>query len=218
MADRTNPLRRRAEWLGRLSRDPEVSATAFRVAFIIGSHLNRETGLAWPAVPTIAAEACLSLSAAKRALAALVNGGHLVVETDRGRGRSNRYRIPAEPEKGSSVDCFNGLENGSSVVGKRPIYGRKTVHKRPPNTIKNTGAPSVLPDEPRNRPDARAPEGAALGDLSTLPPDIRADIEDHERRLLSGIRDGRITPIEAREYRRERDRQVSQMMETADGC
>lgn len=213
MADFPNHLRRRAAWLDRLSRDPEVSPAAFRVAYVIGSFMNRETGLAWPSVPTIAAASCLSLSAAKRALAALVDGGHLLVETDRGRGRSNRYRIP-EPENSPRADCFNGLENGSSVVGKRSIHDRKTVHQWTPNTKKNTGCPSGIPDEHRNRHDARAPSGAALDNLSTLPADVRADVEDHERRLAEGVRSGRLTPSEAAARRAERARHLATLMET----
>lgn len=200
VADFPNHLRRRAEWLDRLSRDPEVSATAFRVAYVVGSHLNRETGLAWPSVPTIAGAACVSVSTAKAALAALIAGGHLLVEHDRGRGRSNRYAIPGgsvAPENSPPADCFTEGKTVEIDHEKRSKFRKKTAGQSAPNISTNMGAPKVLPNEHRTRRDARAPDGAALGDLTKPTAYPHDDIE-------IALSAGELSPAEAAFLRRAR--------------
>lgn len=200
VADFPNHLRRRAEWLDGLSRDPSVSATGFRIAFIVGSHINRETGLAWPSVPTIAGAACVSVSTAKASLAALIAGGHLLVEHDRGRGRSNRYAIPGAsvtPENSPPADRFAEGKTVEIDHEKRSKFRKKTAGQSAPNTNKNMGAPLVLPNEPIDRRDARAPGGAAFGDLAKPTTLSHDDID-------VALSAGELSPAEAAFLRRDR--------------
>lgn len=217
MAEKINPARARFAWLDAVATDARLPPLAVRVAVVLGRWLNAE-GVAWPAVATIAAALGATDRAVQKAISALVEAGHIAVERRRGRGHTNEITIRPPVEIGERADTFSSAEkvNSKTRKGERLSQKRRTCGH--PNQEKNQGDPLGLPLEPRNRRDARAPEGAALGDLSTLPFDIRVDVEAHERRLVEGVREGQITPSEANEHRRERAKRIAQMMEaTAHG-
>ncbi len=84
---------KRARWLSRIAHDHDVSAVDFRVAFLIGGHINRKSGDAWPTQETIARLAGLKVRAVRNAIGRLADAGYLSVNVARGRGYTNRYSI-----------------------------------------------------------------------------------------------------------------------------
>jgi hypothetical protein len=90
MAD--NFTRDRFLWLDRVLSDSKVSAQAFAVAYVLATMLNRKTGQAWPAIPTIAARVNKSPRRTQGAIGELINRGHLSCQRG-GKGRANRYEI-----------------------------------------------------------------------------------------------------------------------------
>jgi hypothetical protein len=47
-------------WLDQVAIDPDLPASAFKVAYVIGEHVNRQSGEAWPSSRTIARACGLS--------------------------------------------------------------------------------------------------------------------------------------------------------------
>jgi DNA-binding transcriptional regulator YhcF (GntR family) len=72
--------------------DPEAGLTPTQklVALVISAHMNG-IGEAWPSVSVLAEECGLDSRTVKRARAALVTGGLLVVDLGGGRSKTNRY-------------------------------------------------------------------------------------------------------------------------------
>ncbi|WP_409999387.1 helix-turn-helix domain-containing protein [Bradyrhizobium sp. SZCCHNR2028] len=83
------------QWLNAVCHECEVSATAFRVAYVIADHQNRVTGFAWPSRARLAGKIGLSSRSIQRAVVQLEELGWLTV--DRQRERSNRYRMSWPP-------------------------------------------------------------------------------------------------------------------------
>jgi hypothetical protein len=82
------------QWLDQVAIDPDLPASAFKVAYVIGEHVNRQTGQAWPASRTIAKAAALAQPTVIELVPKLVANGHLALEPGRaGRGHSHRYSL-----------------------------------------------------------------------------------------------------------------------------
>lgn len=79
-------------WQNQVVADRELTLLAFHVAYVIGQHVNRGTGDAWPSQGRL----CEALSASRRgvqmAIDQLASRGHLGVTVQRGRNGSNKYR------------------------------------------------------------------------------------------------------------------------------
>jgi hypothetical protein len=108
--------------LNQVRRNPNLPGNAFKVAYEIAIHLNRKTREAWPSQATIATGTALSESTVKAMIGALRKHGHLHVEPGVGRGRSTRYRLLIQPEKGRALDPFVTAERGRDQTrnGVRP--------------------------------------------------------------------------------------------------
>jgi hypothetical protein len=84
----------REKWLRQLLADPKIEFSHFRVATVIGWHMNRSKGgVAWPGIKTIASIACIDRRTVMRAIKWLEAGKHLsVTRTRKGkRNLANRY-------------------------------------------------------------------------------------------------------------------------------
>jgi hypothetical protein len=98
-------------WLSQVARDDGLPPTAARLAIILSSYVNRESGDAWPAVPTLARNLGVVENSVRKALRAMVAAGHLEIDAGGGRAATHRYRpvlkdaLPAEkpctPVKGN---------------------------------------------------------------------------------------------------------------------
>ncbi len=84
--------RDRLEWLEAIASDGKVSAGAFRLAFVISSHLNRKTGEAWPGIDRLAKTIGTNERTIRRLIEELVVAAYLGKKRG-GDGRPNRYWI-----------------------------------------------------------------------------------------------------------------------------
>ena len=81
-------------WLRQVARDGSLPPSAFKVAYIIGDHINRESGDAWPSTARIAEGCALAQSTVVELVRRLQAAGHLAIEPGRaGRGKSHHYRM-----------------------------------------------------------------------------------------------------------------------------
>jgi hypothetical protein len=81
-------------WFRQVCRDPSLEKSDFKIAFVIGDHVNRTSGEAWPALETIADECSVKKDTVIAAVRRLTNAGYLAVDPGRaGRGMSNHYRL-----------------------------------------------------------------------------------------------------------------------------
>src|SRR4051794_15706312 len=83
--------RRKMQWLNAISQEGELSSTAFRVAYLIGDHINRIAGFAWPSHVRLARKIGLSSKTIHRAVRELERAGWLQV--CRLRKQPNHYRL-----------------------------------------------------------------------------------------------------------------------------
>jgi hypothetical protein len=81
-------------WLNQVASDHDLPSSAFKVAYIIGNYVNRQSGDAWPSSARIARDCALSQPTVVAMTARLKAAGHLAVEPgSAGRGHLNRYRM-----------------------------------------------------------------------------------------------------------------------------
>jgi hypothetical protein len=93
---------RREKWLRQLLADPKIEFSHFRVATVIGWHMNRSRGgVAWPGIKTIAKIACIDRRTVMRAIRWLEARDHLGVTRARKgkRNLANRY-LPTLQQRG----------------------------------------------------------------------------------------------------------------------
>jgi hypothetical protein len=79
-------------WARQVLGDPELPASACKVAWCIVLHLNRKNGAAFPSIPTIADEIVMSERTVIRMVNKLEARGHLRRNSGGGK-TSNRYRL-----------------------------------------------------------------------------------------------------------------------------
>ena len=79
-------------WLDQVAGDGALPSHAARLAVVFLRYVNRATGDAWPAIPTLASALGMVENSVRNALRAMVANGHLAIEAGGGRGATNRYR------------------------------------------------------------------------------------------------------------------------------
>jgi DNA-binding transcriptional MocR family regulator len=128
-------------WLDRLSRDTDISHLQFRLAYLIGSHLNSATGDAWPSQEYLATALDVTIRAVQVNSQAIAERGYLRIEVGTGRGNTNRYAPilePAnealEPEKGESRFAFMDAKRRTATQekGESPRNKRRTAIRTEP--------------------------------------------------------------------------------------
>lgn len=88
----TNFARAKHQWLDQVAADAALVPLAFKVAYRLAAYVNQETGDAWPSQSRLAEECHVSHSGLRKAVRALVDGGHLEVTPGAGRIHTSRYR------------------------------------------------------------------------------------------------------------------------------
>lgn len=73
------PRRLRLEWLDTMAHDPELSGTAYKIAGIVGTHLNNQSGLTHVSQQRIAGISGLSLRTVRNAIIELERLGYVSV-------------------------------------------------------------------------------------------------------------------------------------------
>jgi hypothetical protein len=125
---RTQKIRNYFAWLDQVLADKTLPDTDFKVAYVIGQHVNASLGVAWPSAMRIAEVASVDKATVLRSVDRLQKAGHIAVEPGKqGRGHANRYRLilkgaPAhlfEDGKGA-VDDLKGAFGGSKRCAGAP--------------------------------------------------------------------------------------------------
>ena len=138
--------RRLFDWLNRIAADPEVSPLGFKLAYIIGQHINRETGEAWPTQMTLANMTGATDRGIRKQLAKLNSSGHLLITSGGGRHVANRYRIALNTRNGGSLFAGKNTEPEFLFSNEKP--GTQS-HKTRNGATSKPG--TYVPPEPLNR-------------------------------------------------------------------
>ncbi|XYD07780.1 helix-turn-helix domain-containing protein [Methylobacterium sp. NMS12] len=149
-------------WQNQVVADRELTPLAFHVAYVIGQHLNRESGDAWPSQVRLAEILEVHERSVRNAVEQLRSRGHLSVIVRHGRGDSNRYRIIL---KNRNEDSSFGLENRNAGSGIKPEKrnaasgfqrrnrngaSKETGTSGPPNHLKEPSERGYIPPTPQH--------------------------------------------------------------------
>ena len=113
---------RREKWLRQLLADPKIEFSHFRVATVIGWHMNRSRGgVAWPGIKTIAKIACIDRRTVMRAIRWLEARDHLGVTRARKgkRNLANRY-LPTLQQRGRVANDAPAMSPGRGTTTPPP--------------------------------------------------------------------------------------------------
>lgn len=128
----------REAWRERAAEDVGLSATAFRVAFVLSGFWNRQSGTAWPSVGTVAAKLGASGRTVQRGLDELIRRGFIEREAGGGKDTSTfRFRLPDDAET-------EALAAVSPVTDLSPPP-RQSCHHPPDNPV-TTPMTDLSPD------------------------------------------------------------------------
>ncbi len=104
------------DWLEAVCSDRRLWPTAFKLAFAISRHINRESRTAWPSQATLAQAIGTDARTVRRLTDQLVKAGYLHVEPQRGRHQTSVYSIV---ESRTPTPSFHEGETGRV----RPLFG-----------------------------------------------------------------------------------------------
>jgi hypothetical protein len=151
-------------WLNQVAADGELPSSAFKVAYIIGNFINRETGDAWPSTARIASRCALSQSNVVAMKDRLKARGHLEIEPGSpGRGHSNHYRMilkhqPTDtslPAKQQPTDALATAKHQPADVSASPKASAPRTESIRPEQIKHQPADMTLTKNiPQNNQEA----------------------------------------------------------------
>ncbi len=106
-------------WLDQARADPELTALAFMLAYMLANLVNEGEGFAWPSVARLAVECRVTERGVQKVIARLVERGHLSVEFGSGRGETNRYRWILNNDDGAQ-----GIEERQNERRRSPCDGK----------------------------------------------------------------------------------------------
>lgn len=104
----------RFDWLKQVHSDHGLPPMAAKVGFWICSHINRQSGEAWPSQQTLAQEVGCSRKGLQIALETLIARGHLKAEVHKGRGKTNLYSMILRPEENANHSTHYPAENANA--------------------------------------------------------------------------------------------------------
>ena len=178
MADRSPVDTAKAEftalkfnWIEQMTSDPDLGHLAARVGVIIASHLNQETGEAFPGQKSIATRCGVSIRQVQRALNELAGRLHVAIQVQHGPKQSSRYRPLIWSEKATPASPI-GMEKATFTVAN-------TRHTCRPNPLKEpTEVKRAANDQGESPPSGPLPDGFPGADLIDL---------SHERFLRESL-------------------------------
>jgi hypothetical protein len=107
--------------------------SARTLLLIIASHVNPDTGWAWPSLPTLAEETRLTVRRAIQLVQVLEALGELEVRRGRGRGHVNFYRVHLPPPEKVKFRAPKGeISNPEKVKPLSSESPRERKEKREP--------------------------------------------------------------------------------------
>jgi hypothetical protein len=125
------------EWLNQVEGDAELPASAFKIAWRLAQHFDKDMLEGYPGSEHIAGKTKLGKATVLDMVRRLEARGHIAIDSGRpGRGHPHHYRMTvkgrptdlfASDEKGQQADLFNGQKRSvydSEKVGLHEIKGR----------------------------------------------------------------------------------------------
>lgn len=110
-------------WLEQVRADPELTPLAFMLAYVLANLVNEREGFAWPSIAHLAAKCRVTKNGIKKVIRRLSDRGHLSVEFETGRGRTNRYRwiVKEANARGVTGDRDESQENSRCQMQQRTL-------------------------------------------------------------------------------------------------
>jgi hypothetical protein len=124
---------RQFDWLNQVIADATLPAAAFKLAYVISRHINREKGYAWPGQASLAKSIGATVRTVRDLTDRLVAGGHLAVEPHCGRNQTNQYRLVSKGKPASAP----AHETGKIETPNEEVARTKTGSGLPTNPLKN---------------------------------------------------------------------------------
>lgn len=136
---------RHFEWLKLVAADAELTPAAFKLAFLIGEHFNRETGKAWPGTDRLCVKMGSDRRNVTRLLDQLEKRGWLVIDRRKGPKHTNIYQantrdvfvssnnhtrdgnVPSNEHHSGQI-CPDQNSLGTFSTATRDIFGTHSGH------------------------------------------------------------------------------------------
>jgi hypothetical protein len=107
-------------WLNQVLADRRLPPIAFKLAFAVAQHINKETGIAYPSRARLASLVGVDSRSVNRVTKRLVTTGHLSVDMRSGRHRTNHYRLTKTVTAESPFGGGNG-DRGDTVLDEETV-------------------------------------------------------------------------------------------------
>jgi hypothetical protein len=171
-----NHTRTLFEWLNQVADDVAVPPGAFKLAYVIGQHLNRKTGIAFPKQGALAVAVGTSVRTVRTLLDQLEAAGHLSITGTGGRQRPNDYRPILKTRKETSTFSENE-ETGFLVSDEKPGNPASETWKFSAQNVEAGFLASQPSEQPLKQPsESLAAECRA--DPADQPSQRRANVDD----------------------------------------
>lgn len=105
-------------WLEQVHSDAELTPLAFMLAYALANLVNEREGFAWPSIAHLAAKCRVTENGIKKVIRRLTERGHLSVEFETGRGRTNRYRWIVKEARAVTADRHEGQESAYRAMAQ----------------------------------------------------------------------------------------------------
>jgi Helix-turn-helix domain len=131
--------------------------SARTLLLVIASHVNPDTGWAWPSLDRLADEIARTRRHVIRLITELEILGELEVRRGHGRGHANFYRVHLAP---AETGLLAPAKKVTSSTGKGDISSREKVTSMSPKSKRERekkGAPSAPMDISVDKPEMRSP-------------------------------------------------------------
>lgn len=173
-------------WLEQVHADPELTPLAFRLAYVLANLVNEREGFAWPSIAHLAAKCRVTENGVKKVIRRLTERGHLFVEFETGRGRTNRYRwiLKGDDARIVATDHHDSQETC-----------RRQMEQRAWSASRRKGATNDAPSLKKrgNAGNEKGQQAFRKGATPVAPTLIKESIYDLSYRL-SAQRNAQITP------------------------
>jgi hypothetical protein len=173
------------DWLRRVATDARLPRGTARLAIIFCDYFNRENRTAWPSIDLLARDLSITGRAVQTTVAALVERGHLTVDTGGGRNKTNQYRpvikiLNAEnPEASFTLSGEEMVKEASPFVGAWVKIGARKGEESCKERVKDASPESRIKEplkEPLGRKAAGHGSGGSVGKEASQDPNKAAKL------------------------------------------
>lgn len=110
------------EWLNQVESDAELPASAFKIAWRLAQHFDKDTLECFPGIRHIADKTKLGKATVADMAARLQAKGHLaIIPGQSGRGNSHRYRMLIKGEQSDLFDTNNNVRSAEHLLANENV-------------------------------------------------------------------------------------------------